>query len=480
MHTDVLVVGAGPAGLATAVSALRHGARVLVVERRASTSSIPRATGVGVRSMELMRIWGVADAVRAGQIPCTPTVTIAATLADEPIEVVPINAPTPREAVRVSPAYVALCPQDHLEPVLLAEIRRLGGRVRFGTEVTDLQITPDGVRAGRVRARYVVGADGPRSTVRAALGIGWERLGTFGAWEQVLFRAAGLPAKPSAISFLKHPDAAGVLLPMGGGRWAFARKAGDRRDWVSELRIATGIPALDPEIIGTYAFEMAANVAATYRAGPGFLVGDAAHRMTPMGGTGMNTALQDGHELGWRLGWAASGLAGDALLASYATEREPVGRANALRTLNEDRDPLDGLPRDLGGTYRSPVIAANGPPAEAFTARPGQRAPHVWLRSGSSRVSTIDLFDGRLTLVTAAPRWARPATALGGVLPLEVSWAGPALQAAYRLGADSAVLVRPDGVVAWRRDAAHADHATTLVDAIATALGRADTAALAG
>ena len=146
-------------------------------------------------------------------------------------------------------------------------------------------------------------------------------------------------------------------------------------------------------MLGTSRFTMAAEVASAFRAGPGFLVGDAAHRMTPYAGAGLNTAVHDGHELGWRLAWAARGIAGDGLLSSYAVEREPVGRATALRSLSTERHPDDGLPRDLGGTYRSAVIVDDGvAPATGHhrTARPGERAPHAGsgTAAGGGRRST--------------------------------------------------------------------------------------------
>ena len=176
--TDVLVIGAGPAGLATAVAALRHGAQVLVVERRATTSTIPRATGISTRTMEIFRQWDLADAVRAGSVDCEPYVALLPTLAEQPAQVVPFSFPTMREALAVSPAYPALCPQDHIEPLLVDEVRRLGGRSGSTPRSRPARRPGYGVRAelgrgARVRARFVVGADGPRSTVRAALGIGW-------------------------------------------------------------------------------------------------------------------------------------------------------------------------------------------------------------------------------------------------------------------------------------------------------------------
>jgi putative polyketide hydroxylase len=503
MHTttDVLVVGAGPAGLAAAITVLRHGARVLVVERRAGTSTVPRATGVSTRTMELFRFWGVARAIRAGGVDCDPRVAITHTLAAEPDGLFPFSYPSMREALAVSPAYPALCSQDHIEPVLATEIRRLGGEIRFGTELTALRTTPDGVRAElgpaeSVRARFVVGADGPRSAVRTALGIGWEHLGSLGEFVHVLFRpdlAVLLGRRLPGISFVKHPDAECVLLPVGAGRWTATRRWFPERGesaadytpgrWTGLLRVATGLPGLQPELLATGAFTMAADVAATVRCGPAFLVGDAAHRMTPQGGIGMNTAIHDGHELGWRLAWAVRGLAGDALLDSYAAEREPIGRALAARSLREERDPDDGLPTDLGRTYRSPVIADDGADDGAAaghsrTARPGERAPHVWVQWRGRRASVLDLFEDRLTLLTGpgGDAWRR-ASAPPGV-PVEVLVAGRdlpdpggTLRAAYRLEPASAVLVRPDGIVAWRHDGVCRDHGAVLASAVATVLG---------
>ncbi|HEX3258952.1 MAG TPA: FAD-dependent oxidoreductase [Pseudonocardia sp.] len=487
--TDVLIVGAGPAGLATALSALRHGARVLVVERRAGPSTVPRATGISIHTMEVLRGWGVAGAAQAGSVVCEPTVTITDRLPDPPHEVVPLPWPPVREILAASPALPAVIPQDHLEPVLVDEVRRLGGTVRFGAALTALRTSADGVRAVvggvEVRARFVVGADGSRSTVRTALGIGVERLGVIGEFTLTLFRAAGMPSRPSALIFVKHPDAEGVLAPLGSGRWGYVRAG--REPSHAALALAIG---RTPEVLGTSGFTMAAAVASAYRAGPGFLVGDAAHRMTPYAGAGLNTAVHDGHELGWRLAWAARGIAGDGLLASYAVEREPVGRSTALRSLTTERQPDDGLPRDLGGTYRSPVILGDGaPPASGHhrTARPGERAPHAWFRADGRRSSTLDLFEGRMT-VLAGPegRWVSAGLGSHEVdgVPVAVLRVGRdlpdprgAIRRAYRLGAESAVLVRPDGVVAWRHDGAAEPAA--LVAAIRTAVGRPVPAAVA-
>ncbi|PVZ11970.1 FAD-dependent oxidoreductase [Actinomycetospora cinnamomea] len=498
-HTPhVLVVGAGPAGLATAVSAARHGAQVLVVERHLGTSIHPRASGLSTRTMEIFRSWGVADTVRPVSSAVIPRVASGTTLADPDLTENPLGFPLPREALAVSPSAPACCPQDHLEPVLLDAARRAGAVVSFSTELTDLAVHDGGAWArlrdtatgetSVVRSRFVVGADGPRSRVRAALGIGTTYLGGLGRHVQMLFRADLSPVLGGTrhgLYALSHPDATGLLIAFGtqGGtdRWGYARPCpadddipADEAEWTTLLRTATGIPALAPEYLGSAVFDLDAGLATASRAGAAFLVGDAAHRMTPAGAVGLNTAVHDGHGLGWKLAWAVQGRAGEALLASYVAERRPVGERNARRSVRPGvPDPADGMVGDLGTRYASPVLAAD-PPAlvapEDLAAAPGERAPHVWVGVDGRRCSTLDLWDGRLTLVTAEAGWRRAADELALAAP---SLADPRgrLARAYRLEHGGAVLVRPDGYVAWRRDEPAADPVTALRDAVALALG---------
>lgn len=507
---DVLVVGAGPAGLATALSAARHGARVLVVERHRGTSIHPRASGISTRTMEILRSWGVADEVRAASAAVEVRVASATTLADPEYTLGPTGFPEPREALAVSPALPACCPQDRIEPILLAAVRRAGAEVRFDTELVDLQVGADAVHARvrdratgeetAVRAAFVVGADGPRSTVRGAVGVGTERFDGLGPHIQLLFRADLSPATGSrryGLYSVTHPDAAGLVIAFGEDRYGYARPCPpgeaasyDAARWTRLLRAATGIADLRPELLSTATFDLAAELATATRVGRAFLVGDAAHRMTPVGAVGLNTAVHDGHGLGWKLAWAARGLGGEALLESHVAERRAIGERNTHRSLRPGVvDPADGVAGDLGSRYRSAVIDREGTdgtlgpdlvaPDEAF-ARPGTRAPHVWVRVDGRRRSTLDLFDGHLTLLAGRDggAWRRAAAAVSGDVPLTVHVAGDDLPdpggrvaRAYRLTDTAAVLVRPDGYVAWRADAA-GDPVAALSAAVDTALGR--------
>jgi putative polyketide hydroxylase len=450
-ETDVLVVGAGPAGLATAISARDHGARVLVVERRAGTSTVPRATGLGTRTMEILRGWGLAAAAMAGAVDVDPLIATAASLTAPVQEEAGVGFPTRRESLRVSPTHPLACPQDHLEPLLVAELRRRGGEVRFGCGVVALDGHTATLADGtRVHARFVVGADGPRSLVRQALGLGWTELGGWGEWELLLFRG---PTAPSRHALWNLPGA--VLLPAGGGRWLLGRPI-DEIPPLDVLRRFTGHP--DPELLGRSRFTIAAAVASAMRVGDTFVIGDAAHRMTPAGGNGLNTAVADGHELGWRLGWAVRGWAGESLLRSFAEEREPVGRYRAGRSLQPGTvHAVDGLAGDLGWTYRSSTIAASEPgesawtgpgieelPAGTRTARPGERVPHAWVRIEGRRRAVLDLLGPGLTLLTSDPRWC--AAAAGHAVPVAVH----VIVGRLPITGEQAVLVRPDGVVVWR------------------------------
>jgi 2-polyprenyl-6-methoxyphenol hydroxylase-like FAD-dependent oxidoreductase len=496
---DVLVVGAGPAGLTAAIALARYGVDVLVVERHDGTSPFPKATAVSTRTMELLRVWGLEGAVRAGAMPVRCGVRVSAhTLIDPRATASSVGYPTDEQALAVSPTTPCGCPQDHLEPVLLEHLLACGGRVQFGTELISCATGATGVdaelrnrrsgRGERVRARYVIGADGPRSTVRASQGIEVDELGTIGDVVAVTFRAdltRRLPYVPSVVNAVEVERATGLFVPTSpDDRWIYAREWHPERgesimDWTPQrctelIRIASGVADLAPEILSVMPFVMGGHVATAFRAGRVFLVGDAAHRTTPVGGIGMNTAIHGAHNLGWKLAWVLRGWAGEGLLDSYEAERYPIGTDNVLRSLSQDPLPEGAnLAWDVGVRYTSAVIEA-GPGT-------GQRAPHAWVRRGGSRVSTLDLFDGQLTVLTGPQGWSwcRAAAELAAdgvpIVALSVGHGMDAedggLAEGYRLGDAGAVLVRPDGFIAWRRAECIGDARMALRSAVGLATG---------
>jgi 2-polyprenyl-6-methoxyphenol hydroxylase-like FAD-dependent oxidoreductase len=505
---DVLVVGAGPAGLTTGIGLARAGISVLVVERHPGTSIFPKAAGVRPRTMEILRSWGLDQRVYAVGQEVRLDLGISPVLAAPVVSVESLGAPAAQYVSTMSPSPFAFVPQDHLEPVLLEHLTDRGGHVRFGTELMDVEVDGDGVRARlrrrsvaaeyEVRARYLVGADGPRSTVRRALGIEMEQLGSEGRQLTYLFAAdldRVVPDPPFALYWITTPGAEGLFVASGRHRWGYGWEPRDgdpatptSEQVVSRIRASVGIPDLDVELQGAFEWTFGAEIAARFRSGPVFLVGDAATRTSPRRATGMNTGMAAAHNLAWKLAWVLRGWADEALLDTYEEERRPVGLANALRSLQQRDDPHEssGL-EDFGVTYVSAAIAAAedvDPPATiGERAAPGRRAPHAWLDVTGRRVSTLDLFDGRLTLLTgpAGSDWCVEADRLAAAgLPLAAFRLGldlpdpdGSLALRYRVGARGAVLVRPDGFVAWQASPS-GSRRESLGSAVALVTGRAD------
>ena len=277
---------------------------------------------------------------------------------------------------------------------------------------------------------------------------------------------------PFVLTATVAPGVEGMFVTTGrAGRWFYDMEwhpeTGETlAEWPNErlagrIRAASGLSGLEPEVLGVFTYDFSAAVAQRQRSGPVFLVGDAAHRTTPRGATGMNTGIADGHNLGWKLAWVARGWADESLLDSYEPERAPVGRANAAASL-ESRQGSDfeqALAQDFGVRYASGAVLDGHVLA-------GRRAPHAWVSVDGRSVSTLDLFGDRMTVLTgpaAEPGSALPHTT---VLTLGRDFLDPdgGFAAAYALGADEAVLVRPDGYVAWAGSAAQVTEAAqTLV-----------------
>jgi len=427
----VLVVGAGPAGLAAAIELARHGVAVQLVERRTRLSSHPRATVLSLRSMEIVRAWGLEADVRARSVGdvdwrMLQADTLAAAAAGTALEV---GYPSPEQSRMISPTEPACVAQDDVEPLLLAHLRAAGGRVALGTEVTSLVATGDGATvhlrdvrtgaAGAVHAGYVVAGDGARSTLRRALGIELVGPDDLMAGFTVLFRAP-LWDVVGPHRHVIYSVAGGAFLPAGrSDRWLLGYTGDpaappDARAVAELVRLRAGVPGLPVRIEQSRFFSAAAQTAETWRYGCVFLAGDAAHRVTPRGGTGLNLALHDGYDLGWKLAWVLRGWAPPALLDTYESDRRPVVEYTASRSA------------DPNGSLR--------PPETEVAADLGGRIRHAW----SGGQSTLDLLGLGLTQFTARGD-APPAAAARP--PITVRELDPI--AARAVGAP--VLVRSDG-----------------------------------
>jgi putative polyketide hydroxylase len=437
-ETDVLIVGAGPAGLVAAAALARHGLVPLLVERRAGALDHPRATVVSTRSMELLRAWGLEDEVLAGALDVECGGWVCETLSGEDGFAVSIGLPSREQSAAISPTRPACVPQDHLEPVLERYARGLGARVELGTELTGLRVRSDGVMADlgggrRVHARYLVGADGVHSTVRRLLEIPTRGPGVLEAAVAAvlhgpLWRLVG--ARRYSIYPVTHPAASGLFLPAGrDDRWIYVLTRDPAEFDAGKfgagaltrlIRLAAGDARLAPRIRRIGPFKFAAWVADRFRDGSAFLVGDAAHRATPRGATGMNTAIADGYDLGWKLAWVLRGWAPASLLDSYEAERRPVAEHTVARSARSDgavREPAAELHVDLGA-----------------------RIPHMWL---GERRSTLDLLGLGLTRLAGPACNGRAGRSRA---PIDVRRLPAVAAAALGIPAGGSLLLRPDGV----------------------------------
>ena len=334
-ETDVVVVGAGPVGLALACALAHHGVSCRVVEERTELRATSRANNLWARPQELLESIGVREAVTAGAYPVS---TINVLLDGTPLDQVALDSGT-------SPhGSVLYTSQAVIEERLTRALTDRGGRVEGGRVVRSLSQDEDGVEVvvgpadGEggdevVRCRYLVGADGGHSTVREAVGIklvtdSIEGRSTRQIDAKLSWRR---PTDPDQIWFFTYHHGFAGVLPVAGGyhRMFFLEEeelVPDRDPTLQEMqqraREVTGDPTVvlsDPVWFSQGSFKH--GVAQDYRAGRVFLAGDAGHRNLPIGGQGMNAGIHDAVGLAWRLAMTLAGEAGADVLGSYATER---------------------------------------------------------------------------------------------------------------------------------------------------------------
>jgi len=391
---------------------------------------------------------------------------------------------------------------------------RFEGFTDHGTHVESRIVEIAGGRSRTVRSRYLVACDGGASAVRRTLGIRMNGRGRMRANVSFYFRSADFLAIHGKglgnLYFVFAPDAFGVFTAIDGRElWSFqyyfldpAKETGEL-DAREVLTRAVG-RAFEFELLGIQHWHHHQSVARRWRAGNVFLAGDAAHLFVPTGGVGMNTGIGDAVDLGWKLDATLKGWGGAALLDSYEEERKAIAIRNSVISANNS-DKIDMVMDEIGpqieadtpegeahrahitgrirwmarqfssaGTHlgyryvESPVVVADGTPEppDDFTqvvpsTWPGSRAPHAWLTDDTSvrGRSTLDWFGRGFVLVRspAAPDAAALIAALrarGAACRVETLPA--ALAALYER---PLVLVRPDGHVCWRGDAAPADPA---------------------
>jgi 2-polyprenyl-6-methoxyphenol hydroxylase-like FAD-dependent oxidoreductase len=488
---DVLVVGAGLGGTSTAMFLAQQGVRTMIVERHAGTSPHPRAAGQFPRTMELLRIGGVADEVlTAGGARTSLRIKIAESVRGRVLHTVVEDFGDTLSAIRtITNAGYGSATQDQVEPIMLRQAERHGAEVRFDTELTSFEQDESGVTAQllnrstghveHVRARYLVAADGNRSPIRERLGIPRHGKGTLSNVIGIVFDADLtdlLPDNEVWLYYLQNPKFTGVFVnTQRPNRHIFAieyhpERGETAQDYPPErvaevIRIGLDAPDLEPDIVWLGAWEMAARVADRWRDGRVFLVGDAGKVTPPTGAMGGNTAVCDGYDIAWKLAAVLKGEAGDGLLDTYEAERKPYAQLvvdESLANYVQRMAPHlagDDIPESVGHEkvvmgYRNrstAVVIDDDDPApveDPFqpSARPGFHAPNVPLTTGES---TVDLF-GRWLLFTG-PDHVDGWRAAAANAPVDVHVHSLGTEAdRYGVGVNGASLVRPDGIVAWR------------------------------
>ena len=522
-QVPVLVVGGSLVGLSAALFLRWHGVDSLTVERHSGTAIRARAGHFHLRTIEILRSVGLEDVVRRTseeQYQVDGGINNVESLAGREIaNYFPnLNA----DVAEFSPTIRLFINQDALEPILRARAEELGARLRYRTECASLENDADGVTAvlrdlengtqSTVRAQYVVAADGNRSPIRDQLGIGMHGHGLLSNSITIYFRAEAdlgplLAGRNQGVHYVTNPVLRGFFRLDRSGNAGFlsvnlvgdisrpeivasypAAPWANVADGITEqralelLRAAIGVPAFPVVIEGIATWRAIADGADRYQDGRVFLLGDAAHVVPPNGGYGGNTGVQDAHNLAWKLALVLSGAAEPQLLRTYDAERRPVGDLTVEQAYaryvtrvapylgTDAMQPLvDDFSMEIGYRYNSAAIVQepgdeqllHEHPRES-RARPGSRAPHVFLERAGARLSTLDLFGRNFVLLAGAEgdawRAAAEAAARRAGVELDAHLVGAAgltdvggcFPQSYGISRSGAVLVRPDGFVGWR------------------------------
>jgi 2-polyprenyl-6-methoxyphenol hydroxylase-like FAD-dependent oxidoreductase len=348
-ETDVLIVGAGPVGLAAAIELGRRGVRCTVIERNDRVGYSPRAKTTNVRTREHLRRWGIADALRQAS-PISPdrptTVVFATRMNGPPLTRIENALNGSRERSNLYSEEAQWVPQYVLEDVLRRCAQSLPSvAVHFETVFESFEQTEDRVvsrvrdvqnsRDIEIRSTYLIGADGARSAVRDGIGAAMVGDQGYSRNYSIIFKAPDLDARQihgrAIMYWMINEDVPSLLGPMDEeGLWFFmaTKLDGDldpaAADGAGLIRRATGLHDLGVEIVGTDLWLAHRLVADRYSRGRVFLAGDACHLHPPFGGFGMNMGIGDAVDLGWKLAARLSGWGGDNLLASYELERRKI------------------------------------------------------------------------------------------------------------------------------------------------------------
>lgn len=518
LEVDVLVVGAGPVGLTAALLLREVGLTVAVVERREGPQRSPAAHVINARTFEVWRQAGAdVDRIMA--------------LAQDPADAGAVHWVTKLggsvlgsltfeqqgdDMLAVTPTPLRNLSQHRLEPLLVQELADRGVAVRYSStwvagEQADDGVTSELVEGGTrltVASRWLLGCDGAGSPVRRSTGIVLEGPQALNHFLTVHFSAdlsALVGDYPGILYWICDAHTGGNLVSHGDGEWVYMHRFDPATETVADyppvrcvemVRAVLEDPSVPVEFLGLSTWTMSAQVADHYRSGRVFLAGDAAHRFPPTGGLGLNSGVQDVHNLVWKLAAVAGGTADDELLDTYESERRSVARRNADASLENalklievpfalgvDKDPdayaanisatlatvdgraavsaaianqathFDMLGLQLGYSYGEATVPEGVDPVRVYvpSSAPGARLPHGWVLRDGLTCSTLDLVPVDRSVRIAGPSFDGPADiVIGTDVDDPDDWWGSVLG----LSPDGSLLVRPDQHIAERTPSA--------------------------
>jgi 2-polyprenyl-6-methoxyphenol hydroxylase-like FAD-dependent oxidoreductase len=558
INTPVLIVGGGITGLSAALFLLHQGIAPLLVERKPSVSIQPKARGFDIRTMELLREINLSEQIREAGKALSPSrgiltnQSLAKALEKRKPKKEKFPYPSPMKGLEsiaaLSPETPARCTQDLSEPILLHAARQRGANIQLNTELLSFSQGEESITAiisnretgvqTKVIADYIIAADGAKSFIRETLKAKTQGKGALGNLLNIYFEADLKPyVKNKEFSILRidEPQIKGFLSSINNSdRWTFQLfynpDFGERPEDYNESRLQSilqkviGIPGVNIRIISVLPWQPTVKVVEKMQHGRIFLAGDAAHVMTPYGGKGANTGIQDVHNLAWKLALVLKEKAHPDLLPTYNAERRPIGwrYAEASRQTADEFGLLKKptiqfvLPilkvklinklslqqlfpkaslRHLGYLlglphyqYSSVAIITDDPSSNGVADRlqgaPGTRIPHLWVNIQNETKSTLDLLGKGFVLVTGSKNdiWAKVTEIIDEKYAIHIPFynmgksgiiasTGIKIYRALGIEESGALLVRPDGFVAWKIRNGESNDYKSLTKAIIQILG---------
>jgi 2-polyprenyl-6-methoxyphenol hydroxylase-like FAD-dependent oxidoreductase len=511
IKTDILIVGAGPVGMALAAELRYQGIDCLIIEQSDGIVTDPKVSTIGARSMEFCRRWGITQQIRDAGWPKEHTLDIAWVTAVGGHEIFRVNFPSyaDRSLPEYTPEPEQVCPQNWFAPVFMNFLgKHPNGIIKLLCPLHKFEQTEEGVIAEvtnlatekieTIQAKYMIACDGAGSSIRKACNINTQTFHETQTFQSLVFNAPELATqlgdRQAMVYYLVNPVLQEPLRAVDGqGLYRLILKPqADGQPTDAQEAIKAAIAIETPiEIISNQPWRLTHRVAEKFRHGRIFFVGDSAHTLSPSGGFGMNTGIGDAVDLGWKLAATIKGWAGSNLLDTYEIERRPIAvrnleqaNANLQRTqkrsippaISEDspqgeqirKQMAEGMKRSgvskefdapgvhFGFRYTSSAIIPDGtPPSDdpfewKQTSYPGCRSPHAWLEEGKS---TLDLFGHGFVLICFQGQ--EDVEKLEKVfqqkkVPLTIQKISE--RSSIELYEKAYVLVRPDGHVAWRGD----------------------------